>query len=144
MSLSASIGPCWNALILHILIVAVAGALGGIARFALSGLVARRVGERFPWGTLVVNVTGALAIGALAALLPPSDGEAEGPMRLWLALAVGVLGSYTTVSSFSLQTLALIRERELLHAFFNVAGSIALCLIAAATGYLSVPWILGI
>jgi CrcB protein len=128
---------------LHILIVAAAGVLGGIARFWVSGVVARRIGERFPWGTLVVNTTGALGIGILAALLPASGVDAEGVLTLWLALAVGVLGSYTTVSSFSLQTLALIRESEWLHAFLNIAGSLTFCLAAGAAGYLSVLGILG-
>lgn len=122
---------------LHILVVAAAGVIGGIARFWVSGYVARRIGERFPWGTLVVNTTGALGIGVLAALLPASGADAASNLTLWLALAVGILGSYTTVSSFSLQTLALIRESELLHAFLNVAGSLGLCLAAAAAGYLS-------
>ena len=122
---------------LHILIVAVAGVVGGIARFWVSGYVAHRIGERFPWGTLVVNTTGALGIGVLAALLPPSGTAAASDFTLWLALAVGVLGSYTTVSSFSLQTLALIRESEWLNACLNVTGSLGLCLAAAAAGYLS-------
>ena len=126
---------------LHILIVAAAGVLGGIARFWVSGIVARRIGERFPWGTLVVNTTGALGIGILAALLRASGVDAESVLTLWLALAVGVLGSYTTVSSFSLQTLALLRESEWLHAFLNIAGSLGLCLAAATAGYL---WALGI
>ena len=128
---------------LHILIVAAAGVLGGIARFWVSGVVARRIGERFPWGTLVVNTSGALGIGILAALLPASGDDAEGVLALWLALAVGVLGSYTTVSSFSLQTLALIRESEWLHAFLNIGGSLGLCLAAATAGYLSVLEIFG-
>ena len=122
--------------VLHTLIVAAAGVLGGIARFWVSGLVARRIGERFPWGTLVVNTTGALGIGVLAALMPPSG--ANGVPALWLALVVGVLGSYTTASSFSLQTLALMRESEWLRAFLNIAGSLGLCLAATAAGYLSV------
>ena len=127
---------------LHILIVAAAGVLGGIARFWISGLVARRIGERFPWGTLVVNTTGALAVGILAALLP-GFGAGDGAATPWLALVVGVLGSYTTVSSFSLQTLALIRESELLRAVLNMVLSLGFCLAAAAAGYLSVLGIFG-
>jgi CrcB protein len=127
----------------HILIVAAAGMVGGIARFWISGAVARRIGERFPWGTLVVNTSGALGIGVLAALLPTSGVDAEGVLTLWLALAVGVLGSYTTVSSFSLQTLALIRDSEWLCAFLNIAGSLGLCLAAASVGYFSSLGIFG-
>ncbi|MGZ8410065.1 MAG: fluoride efflux transporter CrcB [Hyphomicrobium sp.] len=128
---------------LHVLIVAVAGVLGGIARFWVSGIVARRIGERFPWGTLAVNTTGALGIGILAALLPAFGVNGDGVLTLWLALVIGVLGSYTTVSSFSLQTLALIRESEWLRALLNIAGSLGLCLAATTAGYLSILWIFG-
>lgn len=116
----------------HFLIVGLGGALGGIARFWVSGVVARWVGETFPWGTLVVNVSGSFTIGLLATLLP-SAGDA----RLWLALVVGILGSYTTVSSFSLQTLALARDGEWLHAGLNILASVVLCLGAAVGGFVS-------
>jgi fluoride exporter len=122
----------------HIGIVAVSGMVGGIARFWLSGFIAHRIGERFPWGTLVVNVSGAFAIGALAALLPAFGSGSGASLTLWLALAIGILGSYTTVSSFSLQTLALLRERELLRALLNIITSLSLCLSAAIAGYLSI------
>jgi fluoride exporter len=120
-----------------IVLVAVGGAVGGIARYWVSGFVAQRFGETFPWGTLVVNVTGAAAIGGLAALLLPTDADASLAMPLWTLLAIGILGSYTTVSSFSLQTLALLRSGEAGHAVRNVAGSVAACLAAAALGYLA-------
>lgn len=109
--------------------VAVGGALGGMARFWVSGLVGQRLGEAFPWGTLVVNASGALAIGIAAGLL--TDGATS---AAWHVAAVGFLGSYTTVSSFSLQTLALAREGRIGRAAWNVAGSLGLCLAAAALG----------
>lgn len=115
----------------EIALVALGGALGGSARFALSGAVARRWGEAFPWGTLVVNVTGAALIGALAGLIAPGPGAAP---SLWLLLVVGVLGSYTTVSSFSLQTMALARGGQIGAALANVAASVGLCLAACALG----------
>ncbi len=118
--------------LIHFLIVGLGGALGGMARFWVSGVVARWVGETFPWGTLVVNVSGSFTIGLLATLLP-SDGDAQ----LWLVLVVGILGSYTTVSSFSLQTLALVRDGEWLHAGLNILASVVLCLGAAVGGFLS-------
>jgi fluoride exporter len=120
-----------------IVLVAVGGAVGGIARYWVSGVVAQRFGETFPWGTLVVNVTGAAAIGVLAALVLASDVEAPLAISLWTLLAIGILGSYTTVSSFSLQTLALLRSGETGYAVRNVAGSVAACLAAAALGYLA-------
>jgi len=120
---------------LFVLLATLGGGLGGIARFWVSGLVARRFGELFPWGTLSVNVTGAGLIGVLAALLLQPGSHAAATAPLWAALVTGVLGSYTTVSSFSLQTLALVRNGEPLRAALNITGSLVLCLGAAAGGY---------
>jgi CrcB protein len=120
---------------LFVLLATLGGGLGGIARFWVSGMVARRFGELFPWGTLTVNVTGSALIGGLAALLLVPDSQAAAMAPLWAALAAGVLGSYTTVSSFSLQTLALARNGERLRAALNVGGSLVLCLGAATLGY---------
>lgn len=89
------------------LAVFLGGGLGGALRYAVSGWVGRRVGETFPWGTLVVNASGAFAIGLLLGLLLSGHAFAGG---LWLPLGVGVLGGYTTVSSLSLQTLLLSRD----------------------------------
>ena len=121
---------------LQLLGVAIGGALGGAARFWLSDLVARRLGETFPWGTLVVNVSGAFAIGVLAALWTERAGHAVLHVPMWTGLAIGVLGSYTTVSSFSLQTWALLRDRAYARALGNVAASAIGCLAAVAAGYL--------
>ena len=111
--------------------VAVGSALGGAARFLVSGLVARAVGETFPWGTMVVNVSGSAALGALAALADAGALDAAA----WQFAALGFLGSYTTVSSFSLQTLALVRDGEGPRAAGNVALSLGLCLAGAAAGF---------
>jgi fluoride exporter len=121
---------------LFILLAMLGGGLGGIARFWVSGMVARRCGELFPWGTLTVNASGAALIGVLAALLLEPGSHAGATLPLWAGLVGGVLGSYTTVSSFSLQTLALARNGEPMRAAFNVAGSLVLSLGAAAAGYL--------
>lgn len=112
--------------------VALGSGLGGAARFAVSGMVARAIGETFPWGTIAVNVSGSLALGALAAR---AEAGALAP-ALWQLAAVGFLGSYTTVSSFSLQTLALVREGEIARAASNIALSLMLCLAATAVGFL--------
>jgi fluoride exporter len=124
--------------LIHVIAVALGGAVGGMVRFAVSGIVARRLGERFPWGTLVVNATGATLIGALAALMLARDTHILDRPSIWALLVVGVLGSYTTVSSFSYQTLALVRSGEPGRAAANVAASVTLCLGAAATAYLGV------
>ena len=125
---------------LQLLAVTLGGALGGIARFWVSGAVARQFGERFPAGTLVVNVTGAALIGVLAGF---ARGHELGQPSAWALLVVGLLGSYTTVSSFSLQTLALVRSGESGGAAANVAASVVLCLGSAAAGYMGVGWMAG-
>lgn len=109
---------------------------GGVARFWLSGFVGRRVGETFPWGTMVVNVTGCFAMGVLGAIALRSPPWFDQHIA-WPLAAVGFMGAYTTVSSFSLQTLMLARDGELLRAGANVLLSITLCLAAVALGHLT-------
>jgi len=111
------------------LAVAIGGAAGGVLRYLLSGLVSRRVGETFPWGTLFVNVSGCFVIGLMAPVLQ------EGSV-LRAAILTGLLGGYTTVSSFSLQTIALMREGQWAPGLGNCALSVGLTLAAAAGGVL--------
>ncbi len=114
--------------------VAAGSALGGLLRFAVSGLVARVVGETFPFGTLAVNVSGSFLIGLVAALSAPEGRWMVAPeIRLFLML--GVFGGFTTFSSFSLQTLTLVQDGEWAAALLNVVGSVALCLIAVWIGW---------
>lgn len=115
--------------------VALGGALGSVGRFWLSGLVATRYGESFPMGTLVVNVSGSLVIGFLAALSAPEGRLLVSPGGRQF-LMIGVCGGYTTFSSFSLQTLNLLRDREWLYAGGNVLLSVGGCMIAVWLGYL--------
>jgi CrcB protein len=121
------------------LLVALGGALGSVGRFWLGGVVDGKFGAVFPWGTLTVNVTGSLLIGVLAALAAP-EGRLDSTVRGFLTqfLMIGVCGGYTTFSSFSLQTLNLLREREWLHAGGNILLSVLLCMIAVWLG-----WMLG-
>ena len=109
------------------LAVAAGGALGTVLRYAISGLVAVRFGETFPWGTLIINVTGSFVIGFFATLTGP-DGRflVSGAIRQFVM--VGICGGYTTFSSFSLQTLNLMRDGEWMYAGGNVVGSVVLCL----------------
>ena len=112
-----------------LLLVALGSALGGAARYLLAGWVGDRLGGAFPWGTVLVNVSGSALIGVLAA------------QEEWLSLETrqflmaGVLGGFTTFSSFSLQTLRLAQEGDWVRAAANVLGSVALCLFAVAAGY---------
>lgn len=121
--------------------VALGSILGGTARFWLSGFVARRVGETFPWGTMVVNVSGAFLLGILAASAASHGIFAAA--RPWQFAAIGILGTYTTVSSFSLQTLALARDGEMTCAAGNMVLSLALCLVAVTSGFAIGRYVLG-
>lgn len=122
--------------------VAIGGALGSVARFWVSGVVAAKYGTKFPLGTLVINVTGSFVIGILGALTSP-EGRMEPQARVLTTqlLIVGVCGGYTTFSSFSLQTLQLLQERQWLYAFGNVTLSVALCMVAVWLGYLAGAWV---
>ena len=110
------------------------GVLGGVARYFLSGVIARRVGETFPWGTLFINVSGAFLIGIIGDLAEDRGSLFADP-DLWLLAVTGFLGCYTTVSSFSLQTLSLARDGETGPALGYVVISVAFSLAAAAAGF---------
>ena len=114
--------------------VALGSVLGAIARYFISGFVARRVGETFPWGTLFINVSGAFLIGAFGRLAENSASILASPDP-WLFAVTGFLGCYTTVSSFSLQTLTLARDGERGRAIGYVAISVGLCLGAVSLGF---------
>jgi fluoride exporter len=117
-----------------LLSVALGSVLGGVARYFISGLVARRVGETFPWGTLFVNVSGSFLIGIFGALAQDDKSILATPDP-WLFAVTGFLGCYTTVSSFSLQSLSLAREGQGGRAVGYVGLSLALCLGAVALGF---------
>jgi fluoride exporter len=114
--------------------VALGGALGSMARYGMSGWVARLAGSVFPYGTMVVNVAGALLIGILAALSLP-EGRTMLPPAGRLFAMTGICGGYTTFSTFSLETLNLMRDGEPWQAVANIALSVVLCLVAVALGY---------
>jgi CrcB protein len=117
--------------------IALGGALGSVARFWLSGLVANhtgRIGQTFPMGTLLVNISGSLAIGFFAALGEPGGRRFLGSTGRQF-LMVGVCGGYTTFSSFSLQTLELMRDGDWFKAGLNSVASFVLCLVAVWAGY---------
>jgi CrcB protein len=111
--------------------IAVAGALGAIARYELEGAISRRNPSAFPWGTFVVNVSGAFALGLLFTVLTEHLTVAP-----WLrvAVTVGFLGAYTTFSTFSLETYRLIVDGAVGLALANAAGSVAAGLVAVYGG----------
>ncbi len=120
------------------LAVALGSALGGMARYLVSVSVARALGTSFPWGTLAVNMSGALIIGLIAGW--PGMHTASGA---WLFFAIGLCGSYTTVSSFSLQSVELLRKGEHTAAFINVLVSAAACLTAVWLGLMLISRLAG-
>ena len=115
-------------------IVAIGGAIGTTLRFWLGGLIANWVGQTFPWGTLVINVTGSFIIGLFATLTAP-EGRIMVPGEWRQFFMIGICGGYTTFSSFSLQTLTLVQDGELAGAGLNIGLSIVLCLLGVWLGH---------
>lgn len=116
--------------------VAIGSALGGVARYACSGVIARTIGEVFPWGTLAVNVIGSFIIGFFNTLTGP-DGRLLVGTTARQFMMIGFCGGYTTFSSFSLQTLNLVQDGDWLRAIANINLSVALCLVAVWLGHIA-------
>ena len=116
--------------------IMIGSALGGAGRYWCSGFVAQNFGETFPWGTIAVNVVGSFVIGFFATLTGP-DGRflVSGNARQFVM--VGICGGYTTFSSFSLQTLSLMRDDEWLQATGNVTLSVVLCMFSVWLGHIA-------
>jgi len=117
-------------------LIALGGALGSVTRFWLNGLISGQLGPGFPWGTLVINVTGSFLIGFFFTLTEPG-GRVFASSNTRQFFMTGICGGYTTFSSFSLQTLNLAREGEWVRAGANTAGSVAACLVAVWLGHLA-------
>ena len=112
-----------------VLCIALGSALAGVARFAVSGFVGRHFGETFPWGTLIVNGTGSLVIGFFATVTDPTGRLPVGASARQFMMT-GVLGGFTTYSSFSRQTLHLVSEGEWPQASANTAATLVLGFVA--------------
>jgi len=123
-------------MLMNYLLVAIGWALGSAGRFWISGVIANRFGQTFPWGTLIINVTGSFVIGFFARFTEP-EGRHRAPPELRMFFMIGVCGGYTTFSSFSLQTLTLAQDGEWLYAGANSAASFVLCLVAVWLGHVA-------
>ena len=123
----------------ELLYIACGGALGAVIRFWVGGW-AHRLGNgmAFPWGTLAVNLIGSLAIGILWAVLDRFTVETN----LRMFLQVGILGGFTTYSTFSIEMLNLLRDGQLRLAGGYVISHIVLGLSLAAGGYFATRWLL--
>ncbi|MDB5412663.1 MAG: camphor resistance protein CrcB [Rubritepida sp.] len=116
------------------LIVMAGGALGTLARYVIS-VLALPISRDLPWGTIVINITGSLVIGFFGTLTL-AHGRYPVSENLRLFVMIGFCGGYTTFSSFSLQTLDLLRGGAFLRAGVNIAASVVLCVGAVAVGHL--------
>ena len=114
--------------------VAIGSALGGVARYWLTGFVAILLGPQFPWGTILINIIGSFVIGFFGTVTahrwPVS-------FELRAFVMVGLCGGFTTFSAFSLQTLTLMQNGEWFNAASNVALSVVLCMLAVWLGHLA-------
>jgi len=124
----------------ELIAVGLGGFVGAVARYVVSGWVHRVAGVGFPWGTLTVNLAGCLALGALMGLVEARMAIAPA-WRLFLGL--GVLGSFTTFSSFGYETVELIRGGEFGLALANAAGSLVFGAVAVVAGVALARWIAG-
>jgi CrcB protein len=115
--------------------VAIGGALGSVARFALGNAMTMAVGAQFPWGTLLINVLGSFIISFFG-VLTGMNARFPIPSEARIFVTVGLCGGFTTFSAFSLQTVELARAGQPGRAALYVAASAALCITACAAGYL--------
>ncbi|MGE5424160.1 MAG: fluoride efflux transporter CrcB [Syntrophothermus sp.] len=104
--------------------------IGGVSRYVLSRFVQAKVYTSFPYGTMLVNITGCFLIGMVFAL--SERGNLSADWRLFLA--TGILGGFTTFSAFSNETAGMLRDGQLAYAFYYVAGSILLGVVATFLG----------
>lgn len=115
--------------------VALGAALGGVLRYWCYGAAVRLGAELFPWGTLFVNVAGSAVIGVFATMTGV-DGRLLVSPEARIFVMAGFCGGFTTFSTFSLETLRLVQDRQWMAASMNVAGSVVLCLAGVWLGHM--------
>ena len=116
---------------MNYVIVFVGGGIGAIARYGMQGIVYRIFGSAFPYGTLVVNVLGSFVIGLFLTLAETRAGVSP---AIRIFLTIGVLGGFTTFSSFSYETMTLLRDSNYALGMANIALNVAVCLAATWFG----------
>lgn len=113
------------------LIIGLGGFVGANLRYLVGGWVADRLGSTFPYGTLVVNASGSFLLGLILTVLTE---RYAAPPAIRLFFAIGVLGAYTTFSTFSYESLALLQTRAYLAGMMNMLGSLVLAMVAVMLG----------
>jgi len=121
-----------------LLYISVGAVLGACARYLLSNYVAKMAFSIFPYGTLLINVTGSLLLGFFLILATERLFIAD---RWRLLVAVGFCGSYTTFSSYAFESFALMEQGQWVQVAWNVVGSNLLCLVSVAAGAALARWI---
>lgn len=123
--------PATSIAVVHLLLIGVGGFLGAIARYTIDGWVTDATRSSFPWGTLVVNMSGSFALGLLFALTVE---RAALPADLRAPVGIGFIGAYTTFSTFTLESLRLMQDGSWALAAANLVGSVLLGMAAVFAG----------
>lgn len=125
---------------MNIVAIAIGGALGAVLRYLLMSAAGRVLGVGFPWGTLVVNIVGCVAMGvAIGVLARLSDADA-----LWRSfVCIGLLGGFTTFSAFSLDAVVMVERGELMPAALYIIGSVVLSIVGLSAGLLLTRMVTG-
>ncbi len=124
----------------NLLLVVLGGGLGSGARYLMGGFIARALGAGFPYGTLAINASGSFLLGVVMCL--SLEGNLIGP-ELRLALATGVMGGFTTYSTFNYESLSLFEQGAWLLGVSNVLATVFACLAAGALALVLTRWALG-
>lgn len=125
---------------IKLLLIAAGGAIGALLRYGISGFSFRLLGDAFPWGTLIVNMLGSFAIGLLWATAE----RMPFPPQLSAFLFIGVLGAFTTFSTYSLESFNLLREGEIRLGLTYMIGSNVLGLVVVLLGFVCARYFLGL
>lgn len=120
------------------LLAGLGGAIGSIGRVMMTNTVSRWAGDEFPFGTIAVNVTGSLLMGLLAGYGNTEPGRLLFSPGARTFLMIGVLGGYTTFSSFSLQTFLLLEQGNISGALLNILLSVLLCVAGIWVGFMAI------